>query len=174
MLYFRAKDIELENGTTVNPFTIDVLLSKTQNAWIEILPMSKDSVDFISFIDLADRITKSYVVSNFSTRGDYIKIKAVHIEYQVDQRKLSFKFDIKKDFSEIKVYVRDGLDKIEFTQINDLLYIYFRPFSNNNDHNFNIFSKSNKWNEYIQYKNSVIYVFGNYISKKQTNTPLFL
>ena len=36
------------------------------------------------------------------------------------------------------------------------------------------FSKSNKWNEYIQYKNSVIYVFGNYISKKQSNTPLFL
>ena len=124
MLYFRAKDIQFKNGTIINPFSKDVLLTKTQNALIEILPMNKDNVDFISFIDLADRITKTYIVKKFSTRGDYIRIKAVHIECTANQ--FSFKFDIKKDLSEIKVYVRDALNKIEFTQMNDLFYIYFK------------------------------------------------
>lgn len=170
MLYLRAKDI-IKDGTLMNPLTQDVLVSTTQNAWIEIIPMEKESFDFVSFIDLADRITKKYVVNNFSTRGDTIKIKAVHKKYSIDN--YSFKFDIRKDLSEIHVYIRDAIERLKKTVINNINYIFFKSFSENLNQ-FKIFSNDYKWKEHLNYPNSVIYVFGNYFAKKQSNTPLFL
>lgn len=115
MLYYRSKD---------DLFDDSILDSVTHRGWIEILPMSKSEFDLISLIDFMDCLSPDFICTYFNSRT-YITIVAVSKYLQRNNE--SIKIYIKDGFSNITVFVQDGLYFIQNTSINNVKYIFNTP-----------------------------------------------
>lgn len=162
MLYYRSKDEGL--------FDERLLDSITHRSWIEILPMSKQNFDIISFIEFIDCLSPEYICTYFNSKK-YIVYVAVINRLSIDHE--SIKIYIKDNFTNITVFIKDGLHYMLNAKINGSYYICFKRFSLD-EKKKNYFSNKKQWADHLQFKNSIFSNFAKYVAKSQTRAPIFL
>lgn len=162
MLHYCLKDLSID-------------IRKIQNSRSKshpcIVPIHKNKFDLITFIQFIDSLSRDFIVSSFSHYRDIISIKVLHINHQnPNGRDFTFFINILQDFERFNVKAWDSQKNLIFQNINGINCICLTPFSNTSV----FFSENSTWNETFPYKNSILYILGNYIARKNTNFPLFL
>ena len=163
MLYYRGKSRAIDSNVEASMHLLTP---------IEIVPFNQNRFDIVTFIEFADALTNDYICSYFSNTYYQIEIYAHNANLQ--DNSVSFIMKINKNYSDIKVYIQDAIHDMTIGKKDDVPCIILQTNSIQ-PNQFNLFTNTDyNWNKKLGRKSSVLFHFGNFVAKKNTNSPVFL
>lgn len=163
MLYYKGKSRQINEIVEASMHLISP---------IEIVPLNQTRFDIVSFIEFADALTKEYICSYFSNTSYQIELYA-H-KAALDDHSVSFIIKIKKNYSDINVYIQDAIHTMTIQPKEGIKCIVLE-INSIKENEFDIFGQTSyKWNDELGKQNSVLFRFGQFVSNRNCKSPIFL